>query len=47
VSLTSDLWSDLNNQWSFMTVMAHWMAKGGRNQLELRSTLVAFRGVDG
>jgi len=46
VSLTSDLWSD-PNQWSFMAVPAHWMAKGRTNQLELRSALVAFREVDG
>ncbi len=46
ISLTSDMWSDPNRQ-SFMAVTAHWMAKGSSNQLELRSTLIAFQGVDG
>lgn len=30
-----------------MAVTARWMEKGGRNQLELCSALVAFREVDG
>jgi hypothetical protein len=30
-----------------MAVTAHWMAKGGANQLELRSALIVFREVDG
>lgn len=46
MSLTSDLWSDLNLR-SFMAVTAHWMARGKTNQLELRSALIAFREVDG
>lgn len=46
VSLTARMWSGLN-QWSFMAVTAHWMAKGRADQLELRSALVAFREVDG
>jgi len=46
VSLTSDMWSDLNRR-SFMAVTAHWVAKGRTNQLELRSALIAFREVDG
>jgi len=46
VSLTSDMWSDLNRR-SFMAVTAHWMAKGRSNHLELRSALVAFQEVNG
>jgi len=40
------MWSDVNRR-SFMAVTAHWMAKGGAKQLELRSTLIAFWEVDG
>ena len=43
--LMSDMWSDLN-QWSFMAVIAHWMAKGGSKQLELCSGLIVFWEVD-
>ena len=46
VSLTSDMWQDLNKQ-SFMAVTAHWTARGSSNRLELRSALIAFREVDG
>jgi len=46
ISLTSDLWSDLNQR-SFMAVTAHWMARGSSNQLDLCSALIAFREVDG
>ncbi len=46
MSLTSDMWSDVNRR-SFMAVTAHWMAKGRTGRLELRSTLIAFREVEG
>ncbi|KAH9964911.1 hypothetical protein BC827DRAFT_1086744, partial [Russula dissimulans] len=39
VSLTSDLWSDINLR-SFMAVTAHWLARGKINTLELRSALI-------
>lgn len=46
ISLTSDMWSDLNRR-SFMAVTAHWMAKGSPDQLVLCSALITFREVDG
>ena len=46
MSLTSDMWSDSNQQ-SYMAVTAHWMAKGSSSRLELCSALIAFREVEG
>ncbi|KAF8266726.1 hypothetical protein EI94DRAFT_1584002, partial [Lactarius quietus] len=47
ILFTSDLWSD-QNQWSFLTITAHWIARvDGTSALTLKLALIAFHHLAG
>jgi hypothetical protein len=47
ISFTCDVWSD-QNQWSFLAITAHWIARvGQKSSLELKTALIAFQGLSG